>query len=304
MGWQERLRAARLPNIGTNDSGVPATVGVVLSGQELRNFASNGYVLLRNVIPEHLLVAADAEIDGVVSEDPPPPGTVGHHFYFLSPERLPAADAALRSSPALHLAEEFVRPYLLDHGLEHIQIALNIPPYQHRPGGPHLDGHRPEQDRPRSFSMLAAIFLCDESVPDSGNLWVWPGSHLAHQRLLGEQGVGALLPVSGHPLSLDQPPQLAAPHPILARRGDLLLAHFLLGQNIGGNLSTHTRRILYYRLSCADHDKRWADTFLDAFTEYRPVRDASRYPAVRDASPSELGARRSRTPPDSPGRGR
>jgi hypothetical protein len=106
--------------------------------------------------------------------------------------------------------------------------------------------------------MLAAIFLCDESLPDSGNLWVWPGSHLAHQQLFAEQGEGALLPVSGHPLSLDQPPQLADP----------------LGHNVGGNLSSRTRRILYYRLSCAGHEKRWRDTFLDAFTEYGPVRQA------------------------------
>ena len=261
--------------LGNCPRGCSLPSGIVLSSEELRRFATDGYVVLPNVVPEHLLAAADAEIDGVLSEEPPPHGTVGHHFYFLSPMRLPAVDAALRSSAALQLAEELVRPHRLDHGLEHIQIALNIPPYQHRPGGPHLDGHRPEQDRPHSFSLLAAIFLCDESLPDSGNLWVWPGSHLSHQRLFAEQGVGALLPVSGHPLSLDQPPQLADPHPLLAKRGDLLLAHFLLGHNIGGNLSFYTRRILYYRLSCTGHEERWAETFLDAFTEYEPARQAS-----------------------------
>lgn len=248
----------------------------MLSSGQLSSFATDGYVLLPEVVPEHLLEAADVEIDGVLLEGPPSPGTVGHHFYFLSPARLPAADAALRSSPALQMAEELVRPHRLDHELDHIQIAVNIPPYKHRPGGPHLDGHRPEQDRPHSFTMLAAIYLSDESLPDSGNLWVWPGSHLTHQRLFAEQGVDALLSVSGHSLSLDKPPQLADPHPLLARRGDLLLAHYLLGHNIGGNLSSQTRRILYYRLSAAGHDQRWAETFLDAFTEYEPVRQAFR----------------------------
>lgn len=122
---------------------------------------------------------------------------------------------------------------------------------------------------------MAAIFLCDESRPDSGNLWVWPGSHVVHQRLFADQGVGALLPVSGHPLSLDRPPLLADPHPLVAKRGDLLLAHFLLGHKIGGNLSSQTRRVLYYRLSCAGHQERWADTFLDAFAEYVPVKQAA-----------------------------
>jgi hypothetical protein len=53
-------------------------------------------------------------------------------------------DAALRGSPAIRLAEALVTPLTLDHGLDHIQVALNIPPFSHRPGAPHIDGHRPE----------------------------------------------------------------------------------------------------------------------------------------------------------------
>jgi hypothetical protein len=45
-----------------------------------------------------------------------------------------------------------------------------------------------------------------------------------------------------------EPPVWFGPgEPLLARRGDLLLAHYLLGHNIGGNTSSATRRILYYR---------------------------------------------------------
>ena len=244
----------------------------MLSDVQLRRFATDGYLVIPGAIPEHLLAAADAEIDSVVAADPPAPETVGPHFYFLPPSRLPASDAVLRRSGALARAEDLVAPYRLDHGLQHIQIALNIPPYNHRPGGPHLDGHRPDQDRPHSFSLLAAIFLSDESSPDSGNLWVWPGSHLVHQRMFAERGSRVLLPVSGHTLSLADPPTLAASLPVLGRRGDLLLAHFLLGHNIGGNVSSRTRRILYYRLSCPDHADRWEATFLDALAEYQPVR--------------------------------
>jgi ectoine hydroxylase-related dioxygenase (phytanoyl-CoA dioxygenase family) len=244
----------------------------VLSDVQLRRFATDGYVVIPGAVPEHLLAEADAEIDAVVAADPPAPETVGPHFYFLPPSGLPASDAVLRRSDAFAMAGALVAPYRLDHGLDHIQIALNIPPYRHRPGGPHLDGHRPEQDRPHSFTMLAAVFLCDESSPDSGNLWVWPGSHRVHQQMFAERGSRTLLPVSGHTLSLDSPPTLGAAVPVLGRRGDLLLAHFLLGHNIGGNVRSHTRRILYYRLSCHDHADRWEATFLDALTEYQPVR--------------------------------
>jgi hypothetical protein len=244
----------------------------VLSDDQFRQFGRDGYIVLRGVIPEEFLAAADEEVRAVVAADPPTPDAVGHHFYFVTPEKLPAGDAALRHSGGLRLAEELVEPFALELGLGHIQIALNIPRRRHRPGGPHLDGHRPELTRPDTFSMLAAVYLVDESDMDSGNLWVWPGSHLAHQQLFAERGVGALLPVSGHPTMLDPPMAYAEPIPVRARRGDLLLAHFLLGHNIGGNETTSVRRILYYRLTCSGHEQRWSQTFLDVFAEYGPVR--------------------------------
>jgi len=245
---------------------------VVLSGEQLRRFGEDGYLVVPGIVPEHLLAAVDQEVDALLAADPPPAGTVGKHFWFLPPGRLPATDAALRHSGALDVAGELVAPHAFDHALDHIQIALNYPPKAHRPGGPHLDGHRPEQDRPDSFTMLAAIYLVDEQEPEAGNLWVWPGSHLDHQRLFQERGARALLPVSGHSGFLEPPVPLREGAPVMGRRGDLLLAHFLLGHNTGGNTTDRVRRIAYYRLGCEGHASRWEDTFLDAFTEYAPVR--------------------------------
>jgi hypothetical protein len=244
----------------------------VLSEGQLREFGDNGYLVLPGVVPEPLLAAVGAEIDALVASSPPPADAISNHSYFQPPGRLPASDAALRHSPAIRLAEALVTPRTLDHGLDHIQVALNIPPSADRPGAPHIDGHRPGQARPDSFTMLAGIYLVDESAPDSGNLWVWPGSHLVHERLFREQGPAALLATSGHACFLAAPPQYGKPVQVLANRGDLLLAHFLLGHNIGPNTSNRTRRIVYYRLSCPGHASRWADTFTSAFTEYEPVR--------------------------------
>ena len=243
----------------------------MLTDEQRRQFASAGYVVVPGVVDESLLHAADAEIDELAVESPAPAGTVGPHFHFLPLDRLPAADAALRTSGALSLADELVAPHHLDHALDHIQVALNIPPYPHRPGAPHIDGHRPNEDV-ASFTMLAAIFLGDESTPDRGNLWVWPGSHRGHQQLFRERGVDVLTSVSGHAVMLDPPVWLGPGEPLLARRGDVLLAHFLLGHNIGGNTSADTRRILYYRLAADGHAERWADTFRDPFTEYPSLR--------------------------------
>lgn len=248
----------------------------MLSEDAIRNFAEDGYFVVRGAVAEEWLAAADPEIEEIISQDPPPEGTLGQHFYFVPPTQLPAADRALRLSGAMAAAEQLVQPLGLDHAFDHIQIALNIPPYSHRPGGPHLDGHRPNQDRPHSFTMLAAIYLSDEAAPDSGNLWVWPQSHLVHQRVFAERGPQALMAGSGHTFSIAAPPALAEPHPVLARRGDLLLAHYLLGHNIGGNKSPHTRRILYYRLSAHGHETRWPETLLDAYREYEGARPGSR----------------------------
>lgn len=249
----------------------------MLTEEQRRRFAVDGYVVVPGVVDETLLGAADAEVDALMSESPAPEGTVGPHFAFLPPDRLPAADAALRGSGALGLADELVAPHHLDHALDHIQVALNIPPHPHRPGAPHIDGHRPGEEI-GSFTMLAAIFLSDESTPDRGNLWVWPGSHRGHQQLFRERGVDILEAVSGHAILLDPPVWLGPGEPLLARRGDLLLAHYLLGHNIGGNTSEATRRILYYRLAAKGHAGRRAATFLDPFTEY---------PTLRDVAPTE-----------------
>jgi ectoine hydroxylase-related dioxygenase (phytanoyl-CoA dioxygenase family) len=248
----------------------------VLSAQQLVQFARDGYLLIPDVVDEALLSALDSEVDRVVQEAPPPEGKAGFHFYFLPPEQLPAADAALRASPALRLAEALVAPHALRHQLDHIQIALNLPGFDHRPGAPHIDGNTPSLEQPATFTMLAAVFLVDESAPDHGNLWIWPGSHWEHERVFRELGPTALLQVGGHAALLDPEATYArTPFPLLAKRGDLLLAHHLLGHNIGGNTSATCRRIAYYRLGCDGHGARSQHTLTDALLEYAPVRAAA-----------------------------
>ena len=118
------------------------------------------------------------------------------------------------------------------------------------------------------------MFLTDQRASQSGNLWVWPGSHLDHQQLFLERGTDALKATSGHATLLRPPLPLSAPVEVTGARGDLLLAHFLLGHNKGGNEGPHVRRTIYYRLAVPGHAERWASTFLDPWTEYAPVRRA------------------------------
>ena len=167
-------------------------------------------------------------------------------------------------------------PNTLDHAFDHIQVATTVPPWSHVPGGPHIDGHGLGQDAPASFTMLAGVLLTDQQAPGLGNLWVWPGSHLHHERLFHERGTRVLHQTGGHATLLEPPAALNAPVPITGGRGDLLLAHFLLGHNKGGNTAPHERRTIYYRLAVPGHEDRWEQTFLDVWTEYPRVRRDSR----------------------------
>ena len=248
-----------------------------LSADDLRRFERDGYIVVPDVVPEALLAAADAEIDGLIESMNPHEGDrgPGPNLWFPPVARLPRCDDVLRLSPALGIADELVAPHHLEHRFDHIQVATTVPPHRHIPGGPHIDGHAPGQDPPESFTMLAGVFLTDQTAHQTGNLWVWPGSHLAHSRLFHERGSKVLLLTGGHSTLLNPPLTLGPPTEVTGRRGDLLLAHFLLGHNKGGNLASHVRRTIYYRLAVSGHPARWEQTFLEPWTEYGPVVSAT-----------------------------
>jgi hypothetical protein len=150
--------------------------------------------------------------------------------------------------------------------VDHAQISLNIPPFVHRPGGPHIDGITPPDPSgvPGTFTMLAGILLTDQPGEDMGNLWVWPGSHLSTAAYLREHGPEALISSAPYP-----PVDLAEPRQVVGWAGDLLLAHYLLGHNIGGNLSGVTRETIYFRLRREGHRDRWRESVQDVLLSSR-----------------------------------
>jgi ectoine hydroxylase-related dioxygenase (phytanoyl-CoA dioxygenase family) len=133
----------------------------------------------------------------------------------------------------------------------------------------HLDGGQGEPDgRPGTFTMLAGLLMSDQRDQDAGNLWVWPGTHLAHAEYFRAHGPDAFLAAAGYP-----PIRLPEPEQVTGRAGDLVLAHFLLGHNIGGNTSPAVRRAVYYRLKRSGHNPRWREFLQDPWLEYDPVRE-------------------------------
>ena len=244
----------------------------------MRAFGRNGYVVIHGFLAEPTLAALADEVDALVARKPAPAGKVGFHHYFEPPSSLPVAERALRRSNVLALAGELVAPLAIDLAFDHIQVATSIHGWDHEPGGGHIDGYGiAGQTEPHSFTLLAGIFLGAESEPGRGNLWVWPGSHLGHERLFRERGADVLMsPESqgGHACLLNEPPDFGPGQPVLAERGDVLLAHYLLAHNHSGNMWNPLRRIVYYRLAAAGHRQRWAATHTDALREFQPVRAA------------------------------
>jgi len=252
----------------------------VLGNDELRAFGTDGYIVVRGVVAESDLVQLDHEVDDLVARKPPPAGKVGFHHYFEHPSSLPVSDRVLRESGVLSLANELVAPLSMDVAFDHIQVATSIHGWDHAPGGGHIDGYGiAGQTKPATFTLLAGVYLGDESAGGRGNLWVWPGSHLGHERLFRERGIDALMDaqsMGGHACMLEPAPELGTGEPVLAQRGDVVFAHYLLAHNQSGNMWNPLRRIVYYRLTANGHRQRWAETQTNALLEYAPVQAALR----------------------------
>jgi Phytanoyl-CoA dioxygenase (PhyH) len=238
--------------------------------EQLRTFARDGYVVLPDVVPSGLIDAARRAISERVSREPPPPGHRGPHFSFVLKDAsgLPAALLApLVESDAMPLARSLIGSAQFDEP-DHVQISRIIPPWPHRPGGPHIDGLTPPEPdgRPGTFTVLAGILLTDQTRENAGNLWVWPGSHLDTASYLRAHGPDSLLSCVPYP-----PIELGPPRQVVGRAGDLLLAHYLLGHNMGGNVSDVVREVVYFRLLRAGHRARWREAVQDPLLEFESV---------------------------------
>jgi hypothetical protein len=211
----------------------------------------------------------------LLDEQPPDPGHTGIHF--LWPRFHGGTHELLdfyRDCGVAELAAGLLRPGLGLGEPDFAQVATTIPPWPHRPGGPHVDGLTPmaADGRPGTFTLLAGVWLSDQSQPDQGNLWVWPGTHLRFGAYLAERGADALArtdemnPGPYPAIELGQPEQATGP------AGSVLLAHYLLAHNIGGYPGPDgagQRQAIYYRLQAAGHAQRWREAVTSPLAEFR-----------------------------------
>ena len=240
---------------------------------DIAAFRTHGYVVVPAALDDGQLASGRAAAAAMLAAQPPPAGQAGP--YFLWP-RSDGGDASglpafYHDSGIAQLAAGLLRPDLTIEEPDFAQLATTIPPWPHRPGGPHVDGITPPEPdgRPGTFTLLAGAWLSDQSSPNHGNLWVWPGTHLRFGAYLAQRGadaLGRLPPEPYAPVDLGEPVQLTGP------AGSALFAHYLLGHNIGGHdgpAGAPARQVVYYRLRASGHRAHWRDAVISPLLEFR-----------------------------------
>lgn len=253
----------------------PLRQSTTLTDAQRAQFRTRGYIVIPGVLDDAAIARGRALADELLAADPIPEGEAGSHARW--PRFGPEGHRLLefyRDAGIGQLAAQLLREDLELREPDFAQYAVTVPPWPHRPGAPHLDGLTPpaENGIPGTFSLLAGLWLTDQTREHTGNLWLWPATHLAAGRYLAEHGPELLarpdeLAPGPYPdVPLGQPAQATGP------AGSVLFAHYLLAHNIGGHdgpADAPWRRTLYYRLSTAGHRERWRTCVTEPLHEFR-----------------------------------
>lgn len=100
------------------------------------------------------------------------------------------------------------------------------------------------------FTMLLGVLLSDVCDDFSGNLMVWPQSHIDIQNHINK--TGDLHSVLSTSTGMDQSGQGVAlrngPVFLKGKRGDVIMAHWQLAHSVAPNMSPNVRYCVYFRL--------------------------------------------------------
>jgi ectoine hydroxylase-related dioxygenase (phytanoyl-CoA dioxygenase family) len=113
--------------------------------------------------------------------------------------------------------------------------------------------------------MVLGVALSDVTMPYAGNLTVWPGTHHLYEQYFRENGPQALL--NGMP-----PVALPEPVQVLAKAGDIIMAHYELAHGVAQNVSPHPRFAIYFRLYHIDHDHYSQDAMTNIWREWEGMK--------------------------------
>mmetsp|Transcript_104292 Transcript_104292/g.185390 ORF Transcript_104292/g.185390 Transcript_104292/m.185390 type:complete len:524 (-) Transcript_104292:146-1717(-) len=242
---------------------------VDLTLEQRKTFMEDGFLIIKGVVPPSLASAALAAINcsllkvgATVQEEE---GNIRHCADIASSDTILSL---LYGTPLWTIAQRLLgRGCVAGHGQG--QIALrppnlnavgleedaSIPPKQW-----HIDGmYKAELDN-SPFSLLVGVALSDQTLPNSGNLIAFAGSHHILQPMVQQE---AAVPGT-HPFlnqkGVDEgKPELRNGQQILLGIGDVVLLHQKTAHRVGINCSSNIRYQTYFRLKHIDHAAHLAD---------------------------------------------
>ncbi len=171
------------------------------------------------------------------------------------------------------LAEDLLGPAKVKP-LTEVQIAP-IFPLQVDKAAPPLSGHldavgtgtndSPVGSYVRDFTLIVVIYLVDVLEPYSGNLTVWPGSHVESRGFFRTHGHEIL--TRGDPFI----PIAAKPKMLTGKAGDVVLSHHML-QHVGGpNTSPHVRHAVIGRMAHVNVGELGYGGFTNMWQEFEGI---------------------------------
>ncbi len=244
-----------------------------LTHAQKQHFYQQGYLKVPGVIPPLMIDAAVCAINASLGQGIDPAQVPIYQSRSFCPElqREAVITDLVNKTPALALAESLIGAGKIQP-VGAGQIALRFPTLQDppHPPRPHLDGmHSPNNGVPagtiRNFTMLLGVALSDVTTTFAGNLAVWPGTHHLYERYFQEHGPLALL--NGMP-----PVEMPEPVQVLAKAGDIIMAHYQTAHGVTANTSPHPRYAIYFRLHHIDHEQTGMASMTDIWREWEGIR--------------------------------
>ncbi len=247
---------------------------MTLSLEQKRGFAHDGFLYLPGVVPPHRVETARMHINHWLGHhfDPAKEETYGQQSYAPELRSTPMIKSLVDDSPIYEMAEQLTAPGAL-HPVSKGQIALRFPSpgQERRPPGGHIDGiPNGKNGVPPgtivSFTLLVGVALSDLPGEYSGNLSLWPGSHLKLGEWFQTHELQELLQSRVPKLDYGEPLQ------VRWQVGDAMLVHHLTLHGIAPNLSPNIRYACYYRLHHRQHEAWKREVVREIFKEFDGVR--------------------------------
>lgn len=248
-----------------------------------RQFHRDGFLIVRNVVPPHMVTAALKAINHRLEQSHVVErlSLLRHRTWCPELCDQPVITDLIMRSPALAVFNELIGP-VQEVGWS--QIPLRFPCYEADQAGyvgAHLDGFTGGDngiDRTiiHSFTALAVVLLSDVTGPDHGNFMVYPGSHRVAEQYFREHDLDEIL-ARGQP-DLPRGDSLQ----IEGRAGDLVISHYLTSHSGAPNLGAHIRYATISRIFHRDHVRTTPtgparlDALRDAWLEWSGIEISSR----------------------------